>query len=60
MITIDFTQEEYDTMFESVSNYMMYCQEQIQALTGYENKQNYWLNELSLSNELMEKLKKLE
>ena len=60
MITIGFTQDEYDTMFESVSDYILRSQEQIRALQGYQDKQNYWINELSLASDLMDKLNRLE
>ena len=58
--TIEFTDEEYDTMYESVSDYISSARINIRANNGYQNKQNYWVNERDLAQELMDKLTKLE
>ena len=59
MKTIEFTEEEYDTMYESVADYISSASMNIRANEGYQNKQNYWINEHDLAQALMEKLVKL-
>ena len=60
MYNIEFTKEEYDTMYESIADYIVRSEEQIKALSGYQNKQNYWLNEKYLATELFDKIKDIE
>ncbi len=60
MYSLKFEQDEFDTLFESISTYITHCQSQIKIYQGQQNLQNYWINEFSLSNDLLEKLKKEE
>ena len=60
MVTIELTDEEFDTMYEANISYIEYCTKQMEAMRGNHNKQNYWHNEYTLAKELFKKVVEVE
>ena len=60
MKNIELTIDEYDTLYEAINNYIITCDEKIEEAKNDQNRQNYWVNEKELANELNKKVIAIE
>lgn len=47
------TQEQYDTIWEALSDYICSCKENMRIYKGYDMKYNYWDSEYRLAEECL-------
>ena len=56
MITLELTQDEYDTIWEALSDYVVQAKQNMRIFEGYDMKYNYWDTEYRLAEETLEKI----
>ena len=58
MINLRLTQDEYDTVWEALSNYIIEAKQNMKIFKNYVMKYNYWDTEYRLAKETLKEIEK--